>query len=147
MAKFTDQSLCHSTFHFQSLPFWLNCIHHFLANGTILGEKNSYTRPVMISSQSNISPFTKDHKGIMYCTWGLQIKCRYFSECNWLEFSTNFNNKILQIFIHWEKLLHAKILVLITGQRTSAAKINKSLHKHTWTPLISIKDHQMSKRC
>lgn len=51
MATFANQSLCHSMFHFHSLPFWLNLIHHFLANGMIFGEKNSYMRPV-ISSQS-----------------------------------------------------------------------------------------------
>lgn len=39
MATFTNQPLCHSTFHSQGLPFWLNCICHLLVNGMIFGEK------------------------------------------------------------------------------------------------------------
>jgi len=60
--------------------------------------------------------------------------------------ATNLNlwqiltNKILQKFIHWEQLLHARKLVLITGQRTCAAKINRWSYKHKCSPFVTIKD-------
>jgi hypothetical protein len=58
------------------------------------------------------------HKGlqrhrVMYLGSSNQVQILVRLQLTW--FLTNFNNKILQKFIHWEQLLHTRKLVLIAG--------------------------------